>query len=42
MITGRTKDIIVTSSGKNITPTNIEEKINESPLVSQAIAGFGR
>ena len=36
-IAGRTKEIIVTSSGKNITPTNIEEKINESPLVSQAI-----
>ena len=36
-IAGRTKEIIVTSSGKNITPTNIEEKINESPVVSQAI-----
>jgi long-chain acyl-CoA synthetase len=36
-IAGRTKEIIVTSSGKNITPTNIEEKISESPAVSQAI-----
>jgi long-chain acyl-CoA synthetase len=36
-IAGRTKEIIVTSSGKNITPTNIEEKITDSPIVSQAI-----
>jgi long-chain acyl-CoA synthetase len=36
-IAGRTKEIIVTSSGKNITPTNIEEKITNSPLVSQAV-----
>jgi long-chain acyl-CoA synthetase len=36
-ISGRAKDIIVTSSGKNITPSNIEEKIAESPEVSQAI-----
>jgi long-chain acyl-CoA synthetase len=36
-ISGRTKEIIVTSSGKNITPTNIEEMIAKSPAVSQAI-----
>jgi long-chain acyl-CoA synthetase len=36
-IAGRTKEIIVTSSGKNITPTNIEQKIAGSPAVSQAI-----
>jgi long-chain acyl-CoA synthetase len=36
-ISGRTKEILVTSSGKNITPTNIEEKIAESPAVSQVI-----
>jgi long-chain acyl-CoA synthetase len=36
-IAGRTKEIIVTSSGKNITPTNIEEKIGDSKAVSQAI-----
>jgi long-chain acyl-CoA synthetase len=36
-VTGRTKEIIVTSSGKNITPTTIEEKISDSEHVSQAI-----
>ena len=36
-ISGRTKEIIVTSSGKNITPTNIEEAITKSAAVSQAI-----
>jgi long-chain acyl-CoA synthetase len=36
-IAGRTKEIIVTSSGKNITPTNIEEKITNSEVVSQAV-----
>jgi long-chain acyl-CoA synthetase len=36
-ITGRAKEIIVTSSGKNVTPTNIEEKIAKSDAVEQAI-----
>ena len=36
-IAGRTKEIIVTSSGKNITPTNIEEKLAKSSAVSQAV-----
>jgi long-chain acyl-CoA synthetase len=36
-ITGRTKDIIVTSSGKNVTPSNIENAIKESPLISEAV-----
>ena len=36
-ITGRAKEIIVTSSGKNITPTNIEEKIEKSSAVDKAI-----
>jgi long-chain acyl-CoA synthetase len=36
-IAGRTKEIIVTSSGKNITPTNIEEKIAQHSSVSQAV-----
>jgi long-chain acyl-CoA synthetase len=36
-ISGRTKEIIVTSSGKNITPTNIEKKIAEGSGVSQAV-----
>src|SRR5215211_1723565 len=36
-IAGRTKEIIVTSSGKNITPTNIEEKIEQHSSVSHAV-----
>jgi long-chain acyl-CoA synthetase len=36
-VTGRTKEIIVTSSGKNITPTNIEEKIANGDGISQAV-----
>jgi long-chain acyl-CoA synthetase len=36
-IAGRAKEIIVTSSGKNITPTNIEEKIADSKVVAQAV-----
>jgi long-chain acyl-CoA synthetase len=36
-ITGRKKDIIITSSGKNVTPTNIETALRERPLISQAV-----
>lgn len=36
-ITGRKKEIIITSGGKNITPKNIEEGIKNSPLVSEAV-----
>lgn len=36
-ITGRKKEIIVTSGGKNITPANIEKKINDHPMVSQSV-----
>jgi long-chain acyl-CoA synthetase len=36
-ITGRKKDLIITSSGKNITPVNIEAAIRESRWVSQAV-----
>jgi long-chain acyl-CoA synthetase len=36
-VTGRTKEIIVTSSGKNITPTNIESKIADGDGISQAV-----
>jgi long-chain acyl-CoA synthetase len=36
-ITGRTKDLIITSSGKNITPTNIENALRESRWISQAV-----
>jgi long-chain acyl-CoA synthetase len=39
-VTGRAKEIIVTSSGKNITPTNIEEKIEAGDGVEQAVV-FG-
>ncbi len=42
-ITGRKKDIIITSGGKNITPANLEEALAEHPLVSQAVCvGDGR
>jgi long-chain acyl-CoA synthetase len=36
-ITGRKKDIIITSSGKNITPTNIENALRESRWISDAV-----
>ncbi len=36
-ITGRAKDIIITSGGKNIAPANIEQSLMEIPLVSQAV-----
>jgi long-chain acyl-CoA synthetase len=39
-VSGRTKEIIVTSSGKNITPTNIESKIAEGDGIDQAVV-FG-
>ena len=39
-ITGRKKELIITSSGKNISPTNIEELLREARWVSQAIV-FG-
>ena len=39
-ITGRKKDLIITSSGKNVTPSNIENQIRQSRWVSQAIV-FG-
>jgi long-chain acyl-CoA synthetase len=42
-ITGRKKDIIITSSGKNITPTNIENQLKESRWISEAVVyGDGR
>lgn len=37
-ITGRKKDLIITSSGENITPVNIESAIRESRWISQAVA----
>jgi long-chain acyl-CoA synthetase len=36
-ITGRKKDIIITSSGKNVAPANIEAALRERPLISQAV-----
>ena len=43
-ITGRKKDLIVTSGGKNLSPTNIEDEIKQrSPIISQVCAvGDGR
>jgi len=39
-ITGRMKDIIITSGGKSITPTNIETALREIRWVSEALV-FG-
>jgi len=39
-ITGRKKDLIITSSGKNISPSNIEEQLRETRFISQAVV-FG-
>jgi long-chain acyl-CoA synthetase len=36
-ITGRKKEIIITSGGKNITPRNIEEALKQSTLISEAV-----
>jgi long-chain acyl-CoA synthetase len=36
-ITGRKKDLIITSSGKNIAPSVIETALREERLVSQAV-----
>jgi long-chain acyl-CoA synthetase len=36
-ITGRKKDVIITSSGKNISPANIENALRESRWISQAV-----
>jgi long-chain acyl-CoA synthetase len=36
-ITGRKKEIIITSGGKNVAPRNLEEAIRESPLVEDVV-----
>jgi len=36
-VTGRKKELIITSSGKNITPSNIESALRESRWISQAV-----
>jgi len=42
-ITGRIKDILITSGGKNITPSHIENLIKFSPYVTDAVViGDGR
>jgi long-chain acyl-CoA synthetase len=42
-ITGRKKDLIITSSGKNISPSNIETALRETRWISQAVVyGDGR
>jgi long-chain acyl-CoA synthetase len=42
-VTGRKKDLIVTSYGKNISPEEIETRLRMEPIVSQAVViGDGR
>jgi long-chain acyl-CoA synthetase len=42
-VTGRKKDLIITSSGKNIAPQALETKLRAEPLISQAVViGEGR
>jgi len=42
-ITGRKKELIITSSGKNVAPTRIEGLLRAHPLVGHAVAvGDGR
>jgi long-chain acyl-CoA synthetase len=36
-ITGRKKEIIVTASGKNVSPAGLEDPIRANPLVSQVV-----
>ena len=36
-ITGRKKDLIITSSGKNITPVNLESELRESRYITEAV-----
>jgi long-chain acyl-CoA synthetase len=36
-ITGRKKDIIITSGGKNLTPANLENDLKQSRWISQAV-----
>jgi long-chain acyl-CoA synthetase len=39
-ITGRKKDLIITSNGKNITPVNIESQLRETRYITEAVV-FG-
>ena len=40
VITGRKKDLIITSSGKNIAPVNIESELRQSRYITEAVV-FG-
>ncbi|MGP0051331.1 MAG: AMP-dependent synthetase/ligase, partial [Solirubrobacteraceae bacterium] len=40
VVTGRKKDLIITSSGKNIAPVNIESELREARYISEAVV-FG-
>ncbi|SDG03593.1 long-chain acyl-CoA synthetase [Lentzea fradiae] len=43
VITGRSKDILVTSGGKNVSPGIMEDRVNSHPLVGNAVVvGDGR
>jgi long-chain acyl-CoA synthetase len=39
-ITGRKKDVIITSNGKNVTPVNIESELRETRYITEAVV-FG-
>lgn len=41
-ITGRKKDLIITSSGKNISPENIESALRETPWIGNAVVAGDR
>jgi long-chain acyl-CoA synthetase len=41
-ITGRKKDLIITSSGKNVSPENVESALRETRWISQAIVAGDR
>src|SRR5438128_7872795 len=42
-IVDRKKELIITSSGKNISPANLESLAKSSPIIGQAVAvGYGR
>jgi long-chain acyl-CoA synthetase len=36
-ITGRKKEILITSGGKNVTPKNIEADLKKNPLIAEAV-----
>jgi long-chain acyl-CoA synthetase len=41
-ITGRKKDLIITSSGKNISPENLEAALRETPWIANAVVAGDR